>query len=53
MVESAVEIPAGEMTGVSGSEEADDGDSDTPRNTPPSEEGSVEEGISTTSGDIS
>jgi hypothetical protein len=53
IVEDAVEIPAGETTEVSRSEEADDGDSDTPRNTPPSEEGSVGWGMSTTPGEIS
>jgi hypothetical protein len=44
---------AGETSEVSRSEEADDGDSDTPRNTPPSEEGSVGKGISTAPGEIS
>ena len=50
-VQAAVEIPAGETTGVLGSEKADDVDSDTPRNTPPSEEGPVDKGISNTPGD--
>jgi hypothetical protein len=50
IAEPAVEIPAGETTEVSRSEEADDVDSDTPRSTSPS---SVDEGISTTPGDIS
>jgi len=53
IVEAAVEIPAGETTKVSRSEEADDGDSDASRNTPPSEEGSADGGISTAPEDIS
>jgi hypothetical protein len=53
IAEPAVEIPAGETTEVSRSEEADDVDSDTLRNTSPSEEGSVDIVISTTPGDMS
>jgi hypothetical protein len=52
-VVAAFEIPAGETTEVSRSEEADDVDSDTLRNTSPSEEGSVDIVISTTPGDMS
>ena len=53
VVEAAVEIPAGETTEVSRSEEADDVDSDTLPITSPSEEESVDKGISTTPGDMS